>query len=577
MINPKKCLLDVEVYKTLKYEPNARLRLDSNESPYMPSNAVVEGLKNLDISYYSHYPTYGLLVDKLAKNYGVNEDSILLTNGADEALSVIISTYLDFGDELLCFMPTFSMPKIYAKNSGAKFRGINYFEKWKFAPNKLLAEVKDNTKIIYISSPNNPTGDMVKFSDIELILSKCPSVAVVLDITYINWADDEIDYTPLAKKYDNLFIVKSFSKDYALAGLRLGFILTNENNINQLRKVISPYSVNVFAANAGLFALSDENYLKDIQTKAKIAKEALFKGLAELDFAPYKSEANFILCDFGKYIDFALKRFEAANILVRSFKNSEILKTCLRITVPKLEDVKFVLDALKPKKLLVFDLDGVVFDVSNSYRLAIKKTFEYFSKLTLKDDEIQAAKELGGLNCDWDTTKFLLKKYGFDIDLEDIKNVFQSMFFNKDKEGSKGLIDNEKLLIDKEIFESLKDEYDFAVFTGRPYDEAVYSLSKFDILKYFSKIITQDDVVKRKPDPQGLLEIVSSIKSAEVSYFGDTVDDIKAGINAKVQSIGVVAPFENNKKVLLDAGANRVIENIKDLKNFLKGAINANV
>ena len=575
MIKPKKAVENIQPYDTPKYAHLCNLKLDSNENPYGVSKEVLFALKELTNAQISRYPHYGELIDKLAQKFNLKDRQILATNGADEALNIIIGTYLDSDDELLCFMPTFSMPKIYTICSNGSFKSVDYYTKWVFDADKLIDGVSEKTKIIYVTSPNNPTGECAVLCDIEKILQKFPSVALILDVTYINFADNAPDYYSLVKKYGNLFIVKSFSKDFGLAGLRLGVILSQEQNIMQCKKVISPYSVNAAAICAGIAALNDIEYEKFIKEQIKISRETLMQGLIELGFKPYKSEANFVLCDFGNYCDFVYWKLKSSGILVRNFKNSKILKNCLRITTPRVEDLSKIFDALQKKDMLVFDLDGVVFDVSNSYRLAIKETFKHFSSKEISDKEIQEAKELGGLNCDWDLTKYLLSRHGLEIELNEVIKVFQDMFFNPDKEGSKGIIDNEKLVIQPEIFEKLSKYYDFCVFTGRPKDEAVYSLEKFGILKYFCKIISQNDLEKdkRKPHPEGLNRIKRETIYNNIYYFGDTIDDIYSGVASTTCVYGVTNKNSKNAQILIDAGAADVIEDISKLDEFLKGKI----
>ena len=576
MIKPKKAVEGILPYSTPKYAQICNLKLDSNENPYGASKEVLYALKELTNAQISRYPHYGELVDKLAQKFNLKDDEILPTNGADEALSVIINTYLDTDEELLCFMPTFSMPKLYATSCHGKFRSIDYYTKWVFDADKLIENIDAKTKIIYITSPNNPTGELANIQDIEKILSNFPQIIVLLDVTYINFAQNPPDYYSLIKKYENIFIVKSFSKDMGLAGLRLGCALSQSQNIEQCKKIISPYSVNAAALYAGLATLDDVEWEKFIKEQINTSRNALIEGLNELGFKPYKSQGNFILCDFNQYCDFIEWKLQSKGIKVRSFKTSDILKNCLRITTPKVQDLNLFFDALITKDMLVFDLDGVVFDVSNSYRLAIKETFKHFSQKELQDDEIQKAKELGGLNCDWDLTKYLLDKHGFNVELEKVIDVFQKMFFDPQKEGSKGIIDNEKLVISPETFEKLSEKYDFCAFTGRPRSEAIYSLEKFGILKYFCKIISQDDIQKneRKPHPEGLNRIKRETIYNKIYYFGDTVDDIYSAVASTTQVYGVAKKSSKSALILTEAGAQDIIEDMSKLDEFLKAKEN---
>lgn len=572
MIKPKKAVEKILPYSTPKYARICNLKLDSNENPYGPTKEVLFALRELSQTQICTYPHYGELIDKLAQKFKLKDSEVLPTNGADEALNVIIETYLDKDEELLCFKPTFSMPLLYAQAAQGNVRNVDYYTKWLFDADKLIEQVQSNTKIIYISSPNNPTGECASIKDIEKILINCPSIALILDVTYINFAQNVPDYFSLLKKYDNIFIVKSFSKDCALAGLRLGVIMSREENIRQCKKIISPYSVNVAAISAGIATLDDFEYENYIKEQIKMSRELLTRGLMQMGFKPYKSEANFVLCDFGKYCEFIYWKLKSNGIIVKQFKNSDILKNCLRITTPRVKDINLFFSALKKKNMIVFDLDGVVFDVTNSYRLAIKETFKHFSNKEISDEEIQQAKDIGGLNCDWDLTQYLLKSHGFYIELDEVIEVFQNIFFNPDLKGSKGIIDNEKLNINQNIFENLSDNYDFCAFTGRPKKEAIYSLEKFNIMKYFCKIVSQDDIEKdkRKPHPEGLNKIKSETIYNDICYFGDTIDDIYAGIGSATTVYGVAKNGTKTAKILTEAGANDIIDDISKLDEFLK-------
>ena len=127
MIKPKKAVENIQPYDTPKYAHLCNLKLDSNENPYGASKEVLFALKELNNAQISRYPHYGELIDKLAQKFTLNDRQILATNGADEALSIIIGTYLDNDDELLCFKPTFSMPKIYTMCSNGNFKSVDYY------------------------------------------------------------------------------------------------------------------------------------------------------------------------------------------------------------------------------------------------------------------------------------------------------------------------------------------------------------------------------------------------------------------------------------------------------------------
>lgn len=566
MIKPKKTLENIEPYSIDEFYTEFDLKLDSNENPYGPSNAVICAIRNFEVEKIKFYPAYGELIQKLAELTNSKKENFVLTNGCDEAINAVLNTYLDVGDEVLSFSPTFSMPILYTNVIGAKFNEIPYKIKWNFTYDDYIQNIKKETKIIYITSPNNPTGEIVPVDIIKKLLENFQDKLIVLDCTYINFSKiDKIEYYSLVKEFDNLVILKSFSKDFALAGFRLGYIYSNENIIKQIKKVTSPYNVNAAAVVAGFAALSDLEYFNKTIKKIKNARNRLYSKIQALGYKTVNTEANFILVDFGNKRDFIYQKLLNNNIKVKYFKGGE-LKGFFRITAPREEDVDKILKVLEIKPLLVFDMDGVLFDVQNSYRAAIKKTFEHFAGKPLADEEIQAVKNMGGMSNDWKVTEYLLIKNGVNVEYDKITEVFQSLFFNPKNIGSKGLIDNEEIVFDKNFFEKIKTDYDCAIFTGRPREEAFHSLKNYGIKKYFSFFICNEDVPNDpKPSPMGLEIIKKSCLYSEIFYFGDTVDDIEAGKRANVKRYGIIPPnaksVDETKEKLIEFGADGVFQN----------------
>ena len=153
MLKAKKILEDIPVYQTDEYYENYELKLDSNENVYGVSSKVLQALSDKNEKYISCYPCYGELLDKLSKKHLVEKNNILLTNGCDEAINVVFSTYLEKGDNVVSFAPTFSMPKIYANLNGAEFKEVEYKRKWVFDPEEIAKNVNKKTKIIHLTSP----------------------------------------------------------------------------------------------------------------------------------------------------------------------------------------------------------------------------------------------------------------------------------------------------------------------------------------------------------------------------------------------------------------------------------------
>ena len=577
MIKPKKAIEEIIPYEIDYYKQDWRLKLDANENIYGCSNVVLSAIKNLTAQDVSLYPAYGNLIDKFSSKYELDKNQILFTNGCDEALNVVVNAYLDVDDEILAYQPTFSMPFLYAKCAGAKTRYIEYSEKYVFNKGDFRQNIQSQTKIVYIATPNNPTGELAKASVVELLLQEFPEVLFILDCTYINFSYKAtfLDYIDLTRKYDNIIAVKSYSKDFAIAGLRFGLTIANENIISNLKKVVSPYSVNAVALNCVLMILNDEAKMEENRDLNIEAREFLIQELKRHGFHPYESEANFVLCDFHSYCDFYYEKLKKNGVIVRKYSKNSSLSSCLRITVPKMGGVKFISELLNKKDVLIFDIDGVIFDVRNSSISAIAQTYEYFSHKKLSKDEINEVKSLSGMNCDWDVVSHLLQKNNIEVQMGDIITVFQNIFYNSKDKTRKYLIDNEQLLISKNTFERLNEKYDMVIFSERFREEIKYSFEKFDIDKYFYYYITSDELPKNmlKPHAKGVLNILEHCPHKTIKYLGDSIDDVLSGNSANVEMIGVISPgsdynlMVNNFRHL---GVKNILGEIKNIENFLE-------
>ena len=561
MIEPKRTLKNLKIYETDLYPEEWTMKLDSNENYIGPSKKVFEALKNLSADDISHYPYYGEIIEQLSKKYTLSNKSIVLTNGADEAISAVIGTYAEPFDSIVTVTPSFSMPGIYAQQHGCEYIEIEYEKKYVFPFEKLVKSIQNNTKIIYLTTPNNPTGNIIPVEQIKYILEHFKDKLVAVDETYGTFA--EYSCIPLTKDYNNLIVIKSMSKDYGLAGLRLGFLVSAPENIANVKKILSPYNVNQAAVKAAAAALSDNKHLDYIKSEINKSKEFLTKELKKIGAVVYESHANFILAEFGEKTDYVYSTLLKNRIIV---KKMDSLKA-LRITLPTLEAAKKITHLIVAKDIIVFDMDGVLVDVENSYRLAIAETYKFFTKHSISPADIQNAKNEGGLNNDWDLTYHLLKAAGTWVPYDDIVEKFQQMYWNN----GNGCINNETLLVDPMLLKMLSERYILAVFTGRPRAEAEFTLNKFDIMKYFSKVITMNDLPQKrqKPDTLGLEMIKNAVYAGKMMYAGDTIDDMKCAKDFRITGFGV-AKTKEQAELLLKNGAKYVINSINQLGEFIR-------
>ena len=189
--------------------------------------------------------------------------------------------------------------------------------------------------------------------------------------------------------------------------------------------------------------------------------------------------------------------------------------------------------------LLVFDMDGVLVDVTESYRETIAQTVAHFTGARVTHERIQEYKNRGGFNDDWKLSHHMVAEAGVDADFETVKAHFQYLFRG---EGGPELMRREKWVANPGTLETLAESFRFAIFTGRPREEARITLDRFAPELRFDPIVGMYDVERHKPDPDGLLRILKDNCDCQVFYIGDTVDDARAARAAGVPFIGIAAP-----------------------------------
>ena len=220
-------------------------------------------------------------------------------------------------------------------------------------------------------------------------------------------------------------------------------------------------------------------------------------------------------------------------------------------------------------KAVVFDIDGVLIDVSQSYRLAIKKTAEFFLGKILDMKEVEAIKNRG-INDDCDAAELLIQENGGDFRKKVIIKKFQEFYLGRQFDG---FVKNEKCLIKEPTLKKLK-KYKLAIFTGRPKLEADFGLKRYKIAKYFSEVIVKENVKEGKPSPEGLLKIIQklNVKNNEVVYVGDNLSDLRAAKNAGVNFVGVIPPNADKaylKNLFQSEGAETVLNNVNDIAGVI--------
>jgi len=259
----------------------------------------------------------------------VPKEQFLLTNGTDEAIQVLVNTFVDDDQEVIVLQPSYAMYRFYAEVAGARVINLPYRpEDLAFPLEELLARVSPATRAILIANPNNPTGTLIGIEAIEALLRRAPHSAVLIDEAYYEFCG--VTALPLVARYQNLFVSRTFSKAHGLAGLRIGCLFSQTANVQYLRKAQSPYSVNILAAIAARAAVHDGAYVENFVRQALAARDLLCAGFEKRGIAHYESHGNFVLFRAGERSIFIRDALRDRGVLVRD--RSYEIPGCVRVT-----------------------------------------------------------------------------------------------------------------------------------------------------------------------------------------------------------------------------------------------------
>lgn len=344
-LRPRQAVLRMAPYSPPTAGRAGKLRLDFNENTVGASPRVAEALRNLlDAGRLAVYPEYGEARAALSRYFNVSPGQLLLTNGTDEAIQVVLNTYVDDGDEVVLLRPSYAMYRFYADVAGAAVREIDYRPgDLAFPEQELLEALGPSTRAVLIANPNNPTGTGASRPVLEKILAKAPNAAVLVDEAYYEFSG--VTMLDRIGDYPNLFVSRTFSKVFGLAAMRLGCVFSQEQNIHYLHKAQSPYSVNMLAALAAIEAIKDDTYVKEYVEEVLAARELLCRELDRLRISYHPSQANFVLIRAGERAIEIRDKLREMGILVRD--RSYELPGCVRVTIGTREQVLRFLDALK--------------------------------------------------------------------------------------------------------------------------------------------------------------------------------------------------------------------------------------
>lgn len=339
-------LIRPELRNSSNYVPGgdqAQFRLHANELPWSPL------LDDEGLNYYPSNQRLKRLTEQLSEVYQVAADELVVTRGSDDGIDLINRLFLTAGqDAVMIFPPTFPMYAFYAQLQQAQLIQCPLrTDDFSLSLEQIKTAWQPNCKLIMICSPNNPTANLF---DLQFIASVCREFAnksmIVVDEAYIEFAETE-SATTLIKQFDNLMVLRTLSKAYGMAGLRLGSVIAQEPVIGALKKIIAPYIIPTPVINLATKALQNSARLKFSLERVVDARQNLLNQLSQNPLVEtlYPTATNFILLK-TKYAESLTSFLATRGIAIRDFPPQSVLNAHLRVTVGNEEENQLLLDAL---------------------------------------------------------------------------------------------------------------------------------------------------------------------------------------------------------------------------------------
>ena len=324
-------------------------KLDWNESTIPPSPRVTEALVAHLTDHgrgLNWYPELGSqrLVEALQRYTGLDAEHLMVTNGSDDALHLICATFLDPGDEVVVPVPTYNHFIVFAQSRGAHIRRVQGASPFSRNLDHIRAALSGDTRLLYLVSPNNPTGVVYRPEDVAALCEDFPHCLIVLDEAYFEFS--QISGIDLVRRFPNLVVTRTFSKAFGLAGLRVGYLAAAPSVLAGLARLYNPKSVNSLAQIGATAALDDLPYLQDFLDQVLKAKAMLADFFLERGVEAYPTPANFVLI---RVPDAAatLAALERRGVFVRDRSSYPGLHGCLRMSVGTLDQTRALIERLR--------------------------------------------------------------------------------------------------------------------------------------------------------------------------------------------------------------------------------------
>jgi len=331
--------------------PTSGLRLHLNENTAGCSPKVLDALRSLTREDVAFYPTYEAALAACSIRLGVEPDRLILTNGLDEGILAAAAAALrmrsDEQPEAIVVVPAFDMYASTSDGVGARVVEVPLGADFLFPVEDILSAITSRTRLLFLTSPNNPTGLLIPKRDILRIAKRAPHVLVFVDEAYADFAGVTLVGDAEAEAVPNLIIGRTFAKAYGLAGLRAGVVTGAAAALAPLRRIVPPFSLNSYAAVALCAGLADTTYYEWYLEQVRTSKGLLYAALGKLGVPFWPSEANFVLARIGKEAARVVAGLESRGIYVRDKSRDPACPGCIRITTGVVEHTEACITALE--------------------------------------------------------------------------------------------------------------------------------------------------------------------------------------------------------------------------------------
>jgi len=544
--------------------PECPIDLDlSRNEGQPPSVSLLSHISN-EPSLVSRYPETSELRARICELHGVETDQVLVTAGADDALFRCFLARLGPGRTAVATYPSFVMIPRYADQVGGRLVEVPWWQ-GAFPIEDVIGAISDDTDVVFVVSPNNPTGGAIDESALRELAASAP--LLVFDAVYEEFADHAL--TRAALEMENVVVIRTLSKAWGLAGLRVGYVLGSTELVAELAAHGNPFPVSGLSASLALARLNDGDEVAEFVGNVRSQRDTLAGVLDAHGIVALPSQANFLFVRFDAP-EWVLSAAASLGVALRRFPDRPGLENYLRITLPGDQPrferlVHTLLSAVAPEALL-FDLDGVLADVTDSQVAAIIQTAASFEVDVTRRD-IEDAKAAGNASDDWELTRKLCADSGVEVPISAVIDRFETLYQGVD--GLGGLKSREKALLDPTMLKRWAEILPIGVVTGRPKSDAEEVLTRFGMLDSISALVTREDA-RSKPDPAPVRLALERLGVDRAWMVGDTPDDVAAARGAGVVPIGVVAPGDDPDRARRSlAGTVRILGSISELERLL--------